>query len=228
MTLLLKRLICKFNILCLRKFLFQRLDFKLYPHYLLPLNNSEEIKTENIDQRLYLCRRVDDSSLLKEGKELSRNAIEDPEFFRMSTNLIPPHNSQDIKIQLLEKSLSLTYYKRGMRVPKCSSITYKHNENCGFFFFKIESIQNHNFKIPFKGKKREKADSPVTPVKIQFEHKPMIANYHHYESAIYYNNEPTRLNPPKNMSEGTYADLIASQFFSVLKRYTVFDFPKSN
>lgn len=160
----------------------------IYPERLLPKAEFVVLTESQIDNSAFLCRRVlSENHLKNEFGKLSPNAVDGIEFFRLSTNSIPPSERHDVFVKPTIEGAG-NYWKPGVPIPQLAEITFEILGDQTSFLFKISDIQLFKDKIPYN-KNKEKLKEPMIEFSFVIEHKPLVCNYCHYESKILYGEE---------------------------------------
>ncbi len=196
-----------------------------YPKRLLPKPDYKVLSREEINCNHFLCRRVDINLLKDETGKLSPNAVDDVEYLRLSTNIIPPTLPEDIHLIVTSDRIKTKYWEAGSQIPKCKDIEFIRSENTGHFFFKIEHIQEFKGTIKFTSKKKEFNALVSTDFISRIVHKPMVYIYYHYESLIEF---PEFENvPAKSFGKNTYKAAITHILRDRLIEIAVFSLPSA-
>jgi hypothetical protein len=194
---------------------------------LLPKKGSEVLSREQINTDAYLCRRVDNIENLKdEDGNLSPNAIDpEKEYFNLSTNMTPETFVEDIKYRVINPGIKTQLYEKGCIIPKWYALDFLIAKNYGHFFFQINKVQGFNEEIPFN-KNRKKISNTTTPFTLYIDHKPMVYNFHHYETSVWFGNEDKSVKGKNEIKEDTLHEAIIHRLRTKFIEISVFELPK--
>ncbi len=175
------------KILCAITKIFHRKKVNLYPKHLIPTEKSQIILSTAFNEGQRLAKWVAPGIQLKntDGK-LNPSAVEIKRIPGFSTNCIPYSKKEDLFIQFK------TEYKEKFNSPWVSggkgelppNDSFEIDPTRGIYYIPI--LQIHGFK--------EKYNNPPDKIypKYEFElkvcHKPLVANYWHFEFQVFDNN----------------------------------------
>jgi hypothetical protein len=153
-----------------------------YPHRLIP--RSADTKITDLDSILedVLCRWVSAGKELKDQQDsLAAEAVEEKKLFGYSVNKIPPSEVEDILIAFHDTAKFNQEWTEGNDGVNPNDNDYYKDESRKYFLLKIGDVHNYEGKYPYP------ADPKAAPnyiFKVQVAHKPLIANYSHFEFDI--------------------------------------------
>lgn len=185
-----------------------------YPSRLLPKRSYKIIPPNRIDNRHILLRRVEDLDLeLRDAdNKLNPKAVNTKEFPGFSTNKNPKSKTEDLRIIFKDdfKKAYTSAWVEGSKVSKPPPNTFFIKE-VQFFSFTIGAINGFSQEV------NDLNSKPVVVHKftISIVHRPLNANYWHFEFEIDANGKPMKKLGEKPAWHKTVASIILDQLLEI-------------
>lgn len=152
----------------------------VYPERLLP-KSSYKIIT-NPDSEEFLVRRVNPGiEVWDEDFKLSPTAVVENNaknnLLEYSVNKLPPSNYDDVKIKI-NKNECLEDWKEGENGVRPNENEFEIIEEINYFLIQIKDVDNYGISI------ESKSNPSILNFKLSIKHKPLKANYAHFEFQV--------------------------------------------